>query len=274
MLTIALMTLLAMMTIALLVMKWAHIALTMAALIAAHQFLKGLTTTSLHENNCAPIALCISLDIHQMSKRTFFPFFSFLVASGMMMLSQRLACWLATGITSRDGELRWFEDVAWDALRQKAQDTITIDKKRKIHCHLLCGHEDWPSESALMLELRTAKDCWNAFSKMDCYVWLQLSWTWQLFMSCSTVTISFRCSQQQGSGADGAAWALQEIVGIDKAQPRTWLNNLPHCGHWSQVKVVASTDRALAPLKFLLRNTAPKTLLVLLYFHKDINICL
>ena len=185
---------------------------------------------------------------------------------------RKLACWFATGITSRDGELRWFEDVAWDALRQKAQDTITIDKKRKIHCHLLCGHEDWPSESALMLELRTAKDCWNAFSKMDCYVWLQLSWTWQLFMSCSTVTISFRCSQQQGSGADGAAWALQEIVGIDKAQPRTWLNNLPHCGHWSQVKVVASTDRALAPLKFLLRNTAPKTLLVLLYFHKDINI--
>ena len=57
--------------------------------------------------------------------------FSFLVASGMMMLSQRLACWLATGITSRDGELRWFEDVAWDALRQKAQDTIHNWQKKK-----------------------------------------------------------------------------------------------------------------------------------------------
>lgn len=218
MLTIALMTLLAMMTIALLVMKWAHIALTMAALIAAHQFLKGLTTTSLHENNCAPIALCISLDIHQMSKRTFFPFLSLQVwwcfPKGSLADSPPES---PPGMGSWDDSKMWHETL-WDK-RHKIQ--YTIDKKRKIHCHLLCGHEDWPSESALMLELRTAKDCWNAFSKMDCYVWLQLSWTWQLFMSCSTVTISFRCSQQQGSGADGAAWALQEIVGIDKAQPRS-----------------------------------------------------
>ena len=51
--------------------------------------------------------------------------FSFIVASGMMKFSQRLACCFATGITSRDGELRWSEDVAWATLRQKTQQDTT-----------------------------------------------------------------------------------------------------------------------------------------------------